>query len=162
MQERRSALGICTYDGKIFACGGYNGSNMLSSCEYYQPMTNEWKSLPNMNKARSAVAVTVFENHVWVLGGHDGLTIFNSVEKYDHESNRWCMETSMLSKRCRHGAASMKGKLYVFGGYDGREFLTSCEVMVLCSNNDILMLKIKNLLLSFHNAIIFENASLNE
>lgn len=40
MQIKRCRLGVATLNGKLYACGGYDGSTFLPSCEEYDPQTD--------------------------------------------------------------------------------------------------------------------------
>ncbi len=38
----RCRLGVATLKGKIYVCGGYDGSTFLQSAEVYDPKTEKW------------------------------------------------------------------------------------------------------------------------
>ena len=40
MLSKRFGLGVATLNGKIYACGGYDGSSFLRSVECFDPVTN--------------------------------------------------------------------------------------------------------------------------
>ncbi len=42
MLSKRCRLGVATLNGKIYACGGYDGSSFLRSVECFDPVTNKW------------------------------------------------------------------------------------------------------------------------
>lgn len=42
MNSKRSSPGIATLHGQIFVVGGYDGVNVLDSCESYDPNINKW------------------------------------------------------------------------------------------------------------------------
>jgi kelch-like protein 18 len=46
MLSKRCRLGVATLNGKIYACGGYDGSSFLRSVECFDPVTNKWVHLP--------------------------------------------------------------------------------------------------------------------
>ena len=41
-QSKMSRLGVATLNGKIYACGGYDGSSFLRSVECFDPETNRF------------------------------------------------------------------------------------------------------------------------
>jgi kelch-like protein 19 len=62
MNSPRSALACVTLCSKVFAIGGYNGSNFLSSTEVYDPATEVWTITPfllSSERSGHGAAVTV-------------------------------------------------------------------------------------------------------
>lgn len=51
--------GICSFDGLIYTCGGYDGASCLSSMERYDPLTGVWTSCPPMTTRRRYCRVAV-------------------------------------------------------------------------------------------------------
>ena len=45
--------------GLLYALGGYDGSNFLSSCEVYDPASNRWRAIAPMGSKRSEMAAAV-------------------------------------------------------------------------------------------------------
>lgn len=101
MGTKRSCLGICSFDGLIYVCGGYDGASCLSSMERFDPLTGVWCSCPAMGTrrryCRTAVVgktIDIFisktkltpqnftENCVYALGGFDSTNYQASVERY--------------------------------------------------------------------------------
>lgn len=44
MLSRRCRLGVATLNGKIYVCGGYDGSTFLQTVEMFDPAVNEYVS----------------------------------------------------------------------------------------------------------------------
>ena len=42
MLSKRCRLGVATLNGKIYACGGYDGSSFLKTVEVFDPVTKKW------------------------------------------------------------------------------------------------------------------------
>ena len=40
MLSKRCRLGAATFDGKLYVCGGYDGSTFLRTVEVYDPITS--------------------------------------------------------------------------------------------------------------------------
>jgi len=74
-----SALGAVALKGRVYICGGFDGSSSLNSVEMYDPETDEWTMLSSMERHRSASGVVVLDGQIYAIGGHDGLSIFDSV-----------------------------------------------------------------------------------
>ncbi|KAH6940664.1 hypothetical protein HPB50_004083 [Hyalomma asiaticum] len=56
LNTRRSALSAAVLDGKIYALGGYDGQEYLSTVEVYDPATNVWTTGPPMPSCKSGQA----------------------------------------------------------------------------------------------------------
>jgi len=99
MLNRRCRLGVATLNGKLYACGGYDGNQFLRSVEMYDPNKDAWKLVAPMNVKRSRVALSANMGKLWAIGGYDGESNLSTVEVYDPESDTWTFVASM----CAHG-----------------------------------------------------------
>ena len=52
MTARRSGAGIGVIDNKMYAVGGHDGPIVRKSVEVYNPETDEWSSVSDMNLCR--------------------------------------------------------------------------------------------------------------
>ena len=81
--------------GKIYIVGGITWPNYTSSsCEVYNPATNEWQLMPSLKVPRYNGSMLHFQGMLYVLGGTsvtDGLspTRALTVEMFDSERNEW-------------------------------------------------------------------------
>lgn len=91
----RSRVGVAVNDGKLFAFGGFNGSERLSTVEFYNPITKNWSEGRAMLCKRSAVGVASLDENVYVCGGYDGVTSLSTVECY-------CVRTDIWTTVCRN------------------------------------------------------------
>ena len=53
MQTRRIGVGVSVINRLLYAVGGFDGTNRLSSSECYNPEKDEWKPMAPMNTVRS-------------------------------------------------------------------------------------------------------------
>jgi hypothetical protein len=53
MLTRRIGVGCAALNRLLFAVGGFDGANRLSSVECYNPERDEWKMVASMNTMRS-------------------------------------------------------------------------------------------------------------
>lgn len=108
-------------DGKFYAIGGFNGKTCLSSVERYDPITNKWESIANLNTQRRSLSSVALPDGVYALGGYNGEKYLTSVEKYDIKKNEWIVVQPMNHARCTMAAISSSDCRYIFaiGGYDG-------------------------------------------
>ncbi|XP_076811857.1 uncharacterized protein LOC143458872 [Clavelina lepadiformis] len=82
-------------NNEIYAIGGYDGSNRLSSVEKYNLDTKTWIDVPSMTEERCGGSACVVAGLIWVFGGCDGKT----VEFYDPATNKWQVSTNMDRQR---------------------------------------------------------------
>lgn len=55
MSMLRSRLGVAVLRGKLYAFGGYNGSERLSTVEVFDPNKKEWSLVSSMHCKRRFV-----------------------------------------------------------------------------------------------------------
>jgi kelch-like protein 18 len=65
-------LGVAVLEGKLYACGGYDGSTFLRSVEVFDPKTEKWNHVAPMSVTRSRVALAANAGRLWAVGGYDG------------------------------------------------------------------------------------------
>lgn len=100
LNTARSRPGVVALDGKLFAVGGYNGSEHLSSVECYDPHINQWQLIEAMSSPRNSPAVAVLGDKLYVAGGHDGKRVVNTVERYDPYDKCWREAPPMDAGKC--------------------------------------------------------------
>ncbi|MCL7036923.1 hypothetical protein MKW94_018501 [Papaver nudicaule] len=64
MNVRRGCHSLVAMNGKLYALGGYNGLNMVSSVEEFDPRNNSWVRGDKMTEARgySKEAASMWSN----------------------------------------------------------------------------------------------------
>ncbi|XP_072040808.1 kelch-like protein 17 [Amphiura filiformis] len=127
MNVRRARLGVAALYRIIYAVGGYDGINDLSSVECYNPQTNTWKDVASMGTRRSCVGIAILDGLLYAVGGYDGGSCVDTVERYDPLTNQWCAIAAMNARRRYAKVAAVGGYLYAIGGYDGTAHLSSVE-----------------------------------
>lgn len=121
MPTPRSA-GLAVVDGKIYAIGGFNGSNYLNTTEMYDPKTDTWITKQPMPTARHSFAIATYENKIYVIGGifrpndffTSGYTGVNEV--YDPSTDTWETMEPMPTARSELQANVVGDKIYLIGG----------------------------------------------
>ena len=103
-EERFNAFGAAMND-KIYIEGGLSSSNYegLSSCEVYNPATNEWQLMPGLNVPRYSASMVCFAGQLYVLGGttitqrgvYTQSTRALGVETFDFERNQWTQKSAI-------------------------------------------------------------------
>ena len=118
-----AALGA---DGKIYAIGGFN-SSQIASVEVYDPTSNTWDTRASMPFARSYLAAAAKDGQIYALGGWDGeiylregKSVANSittVEAYDLATDTWMAREQLGIQRLGFGVAVVNDRIYALGGF---------------------------------------------
>ncbi|XP_054163142.1 kelch-like protein 18 [Oppia nitens] len=127
MTMLRSRVGVAVMANKLYAIGGYNGSERLSTVEVFDPKARSWTKVSPMNCKRSAVGAATLNNMLYVCGGYDGISSLSTVECYSLDRNEWSMVTSMSRHRSAAGVVAFEGQIYALGGHDGLSIFDSVE-----------------------------------
>lgn len=125
MNIARTAVGVCSLDGLLYAVGGecaladsQENTLYLRCVECYDPVLRQWIPKPEMKIARSFVALAAVGRFIYAIGGEDRACSYNIVEKYDTKNETWSFAPSMKRKRSGAGYCVCDGKIYVAGGFD--------------------------------------------
>ncbi|MHC4600650.1 MAG: Kelch repeat-containing protein, partial [Planctomycetota bacterium] len=129
-RERHAAVAL---GGKIYVCGGYNGS-YLSTLEIYDPASGWTTGLP-MPSPRADFAWVAADVdpgagqtfHLFAIGGTDGSSTLDAVAEYDPATNRWLHQSAMPTPRYGLGCGELGGELFAVGGTDGSSALADVE-----------------------------------
>jgi hypothetical protein len=117
---RRNCAGA-QLDQRIFAVGGFDGSQILSSVEAYDPRMKNWMSLEPLLTPRSSCAGTVLDGQLYIHGGTSGQRL-RTVERYDVRTNRWeAFRSDMIEVRSAAQAVTCLDNIYVVGGTDQQQ-----------------------------------------
>nr|PIM05435.1 kelch repeat and K+ channel tetramerization domain-containing protein [Toxoplasma gondii COUG] len=126
---RRNTCG--TFMGaRHFAIGGFDGSDILSSVECYDPRMKNWMQVAPLTTPRSSAMCCVRDDHLYVLGGTNGERL-RTVEMYDHRMNKWeVLPSEMIEVRSAGSAACSFGHIVAMGGIDNSNVVhSSVEVL---------------------------------
>ena len=100
IKARHNAFGAAM-NGKIYVAGGMqeNGfmHTVLSTCEVYNPSTNEWQMIPSLNVPRHSASMVCFKGALYVVGGSKSSRKSTelSMEMYDSGENKWQIESAI-------------------------------------------------------------------
>ena len=61
MSVERAACAAVSIEGNVYVVGGSDGGTAHASVECYDPIANEWRTLPSMSASRSFCAAAVGE-----------------------------------------------------------------------------------------------------
>ena len=133
--RRRGSAGAVVYNGKIYIAGGIEGGHGLPATAYnwfdeYDPVTGQWKVLPNAPRVRDHYHAVVKNGKMYLVGGRDtsdgsilSKTI-SEIDVYDFNTGNWSTLSSTIPTP-RGGTASIlyRGEILVIGGESGNQEL---------------------------------------
>ena len=120
MPTKRRWAGVAALDNKIYVTGGYGNNQNMSSVDCYDPDTNTWSQMANMNIARYGHSLVSLHGRLYAIGGHyivDGVGgggyRVDSVEVYDPDNNTWTLLQHKLDGRVYNTGAALIKKYYL-------------------------------------------------
>ncbi|MFQ3662267.1 MAG: LuxR C-terminal-related transcriptional regulator [Chloroflexaceae bacterium] len=127
--RRDFALIASPSEGRLYVIGGRSQGQTLPTLDRYDPRTERWVSLADMQVATSAMQAAELRGRIYVPGGDRGDgTVSARLEAYDPREQRWYELAPLPAPRSRYGLAVWEGKLYLLGGWDGTQI--SAEVFI--------------------------------
>ena len=114
----------------VYVVGGYDSVSSLDVFERFDPITNQWLTLPPLPVKISAHSISLIENKLFIFGDYNNLT---STYRYDFDANKW-EKIDIDYKASRHNATTTLGEsTYVIGGNTGTKgpFLNYIQVFKL-------------------------------
>uniref|UniRef100_A0A0D6R9A4 Attractin/MKLN-like beta-propeller domain-containing protein n=1 Tax=Araucaria cunninghamii TaxID=56994 RepID=A0A0D6R9A4_ARACU len=111
-------------DGKVYMIGGYGANySYLNVAEVYDPVMDDWSSLPSMPTARGDHMCVAAAGEIYVLGGYyddpqnSNNSFSDKMESYNPDSKKWTSRPSLLTPRGDAGIALLPGdKIMLIGG----------------------------------------------
>jgi len=117
-------------DNFVYVVGGYDRVSSLDVFERFDPIKNQWLSLPSLPAKISAHSISLIENKLFIFGDYNNLT---STYSYDFDATKW-EKLAIDYKASRHNATTTLGEsTYVIGGNTGTKgpFLDYIQVFKL-------------------------------
>lgn len=112
---------------KIYVVGGFNGNEVLNSCEMYNPTTNSWTLISLMLSPRSGVGLVACNDALYAIGGFSGHHRLRSVEKYSLKDPTWNFVADMICPRSNFASVVIENTIYVIGGFNGTNTISFVE-----------------------------------
>ena len=115
-------------NGKIYVIGGGSSeptdwrnepTEILSTVEEYDPVTNTWTRKADMPTARGWIQPSspVVDGKIYVIGGgDDSVWDLPTVEEYDPATDTWTRKADMPTPRWCLATSAVDGKIYAIGG----------------------------------------------
>uniref|UniRef100_A0A3Q2QIZ7 Kelch like family member 2 n=1 Tax=Fundulus heteroclitus TaxID=8078 RepID=A0A3Q2QIZ7_FUNHE len=95
--QQRWSRRVGVLKGLLYAVGGHDGPLVRKSCEVYDPTTNSWRQVADMNMCRRNAGVCAVNNLLYVVGGDDGSCNLASVEFYNPTTDKWTLLPTCMS-----------------------------------------------------------------
>ncbi|KAM8975845.1 LOW QUALITY PROTEIN: kelch-like protein 35 [Pelodytes ibericus] len=114
---------MASLKGEIYAVGGFDGTQRLSSVERYNSFGNSWTMVNPLLEAVSSAAIVSCVNKLYVISGAiDEYANTDKVQCFDPEDNQWnYMSPSPFCQRCIN-AVELEGTIFVVGGMQSTIF----------------------------------------
>ncbi|KAL4098062.1 hypothetical protein QTP88_022733 [Uroleucon formosanum] len=126
----RTHFQIGVLNNRVYAVGGFDGSDNVNSAEVFDVEIEEWEMISSMSHKRSNVGVGVLNNLLYAVGGSVRSTKerLNSVEHYDPSLDTWTQVANMSICRSSVGIGVLDDVMYAIGGYrSGSKLCKSVE-----------------------------------
>eukprot|EP00808_Paulinella_micropora_P015037 g65041.t1 len=138
--EPRIGLGSAVLNNLAYAIGGNNasvGANSITTVarvDRYDPISNNWTRVDDLNVARTGLGAAAAAGKVYAVGGctgNDGVRV-KTTECFNPNvtaQGNWTVVASMNNARENAGVVALNGKVYAFGGIDeNQNTLSTAEV----------------------------------
>ncbi|XP_049302778.1 kelch-like protein 4 [Bactrocera dorsalis] len=116
MNQARCGHCVVELDGKIYAIGGLEGEEVLSSVERYTP-SGGWESMSSLTVGRYRAGAVTLNNKIYVLGGKNNNGDLKLVKCYNPDSNIWTSCADMTECRDFPFVKVHNGHIYVLDTY---------------------------------------------
>ena len=130
MKTPRAAHCAVAMANFIYVIAGEDGEDCLKSVECFNPLTNRWFGIADLNNARKFAAAAASNVKIFVAGGYKDMhfqTIDVSCEMFDPAVNEWSLVSSPTVPRAACGIISFGNHVYLFGGENTSSKLDSVE-----------------------------------
>ncbi|XP_071374471.1 kelch-like protein 6 [Centroberyx affinis] len=108
---------MAVHGGKVYALGGFDGVQRLSSVEAYDPFHNRWTQVAPLLLGVSSFAAASFDRWIYVIGGGpNGKLATDRVQCWEPGTDCWELRASIpIEAKCTN-AVTFKDRIYVVGG----------------------------------------------
>lgn len=121
MLVKRFSHGSVVIKDTAYVFGGHDGSETLSSLEYFDKNESKWKFLQFMNVEREIFAYCQFrKRYIYVFGGFN-VNHLDTIERYDVINDSWKLLSVKLKRPMQNPTAVEldNNKICLIGGYNG-------------------------------------------
>lgn len=116
MHMSRSQFSLVIVDGCLYAVGGQDGVEILSSVERYDPSTNTWTLVRPLPRPLRFMTAVSYRGSLYVFGGETRSDVSAAVLRYNPLEDSWEELPPMTTPRVLAGSVVFKDKIYIVGG----------------------------------------------
>ena len=116
LHVRMLRLSLVVFKGELYAIGGVEHMEPVSTVEKYSPLTNSWRYVASLNSPRRSCTALVAGSGIFVLGGFSGSVFLKSVEFYNAELDEWQYQQPMIHSRSELTGVFFDQRIYAIGG----------------------------------------------
>lgn len=120
MIDVRCYVSSTVMNGLIYALGGFNQRTRIRKCECYNPASDTWQGIADLNFARSDASAVTYNGNIYIAGGINDVCIENSVEVYYPQQNIWRLVKPMQTPRTSFAITVFQNKIFALGGNNGQ------------------------------------------
>jgi len=118
MSMKRPGASVVAHDGKIYVFGGgghsINSFERTTTAEVYDPVKDEWESIPPMFTARTSAGAASLGGKIFVVGGFGvAYEHLSCGECYDPKTKMWTKIPHMIEAEADIDAVANDGALFV-------------------------------------------------
>ena len=106
LPTERFRPGVAALDKKIYVTGGHHAQPMSSSVDCYDPETNSWSQVANMNIARQGHSLVSLHGRLYAIGGAE-------IQVYNPDNDTWTLLQHKLDGKVSFTAACIIKKYYL-------------------------------------------------
>ncbi|XP_034020886.1 kelch-like protein 33 [Thalassophryne amazonica] len=114
--------GVAVMKGKLYVVGGchfYTKDDVMKSAYSYDPLTDCWKRLADMNEFRSNFSVVAQEDCLYAIGGDKQInTNVDSVEMYNAHTDSWSFVQPLDRALSGYAITVKQGGIFISGGFN--------------------------------------------
>ncbi|KAG8445431.1 hypothetical protein GDO86_010274 [Hymenochirus boettgeri] len=111
---RHKMASLC---GKVYAIGGFDGSQRIYSVEVYDPFHNGWTEVAPLLISVSSFAAACHQKKLYIIGGGpNGKLATDKTQCYNPATNKWSLKSPMPVEAKCINAVSFQDHIYVVGG----------------------------------------------
>jgi hypothetical protein len=128
--RERGAGGIAVWNGRLYYFGGLRDGIAVRWVDVYNPVANEWRSLPDMPRARDHFHAAVVGETMYAIGGRAGdpQSPFAFNDAYTFTTGTWTTGLAPLpTARGGYASAVVQGHVLVIGGEGGGAVFSTVE-----------------------------------
>ncbi len=115
----RCGLALVAHGDRLYALGGWDGSQVTETAFVYDPVANRWQAIRSLPAPRAFAAATVLRDLIYLLGGRDAEQQQDEMWVYDPVKDTWAEAPSLPESRSSLAAAAEGTSIYVIGGGEG-------------------------------------------